>query len=111
MGCRDFVDKETGSTIPESSGWDETFTGWSHRSEVAGSGSIRQELLLLIEMEVVVRFREGEIGWTFDWIADMDVLVLMVEWPEDKTGGVGGAGGWLDDDGKSGCMGDLTVGV
>lgn len=62
-------------------------------------------------MEVVVGFCKGEIGWTFDWIADMDVLVLTVESPEYKTGGVGGAGGWLDDDGKLGCTGDLTVGV
>ena len=101
MDCRNFVDKETWSTVPEPSGRDETFTGWSRRNGTAGSGNKRQEGLLLIEMEVVDRFCEGELGWTFEWIADMGVLVLTVVWREDETGGVGVAG-WLDD-GESGC--------
>lgn len=103
MECRDFVGKETGSTIPEPSGWDESLAGWSRRNDVAGSGRIRQEELLLVEMEVVVMFCEGELGWIFDGIADMDVLVLTALWREDGAGGIGGAGGWPDEDGESVC--------
>lgn len=51
-------------------------------------------------MEVVVRFCEAELGWTSDWITVMDVRVLTALWREDEAGGVGGAGGWLD---ESGC--------
>ena len=29
-------------------------------------------------MEVMVKFCEGELGWTLDCIADMDIPVLMV---------------------------------
>ena len=80
MGCRNFLDKDTSSTIPDASGRNETFTGWSRRGGATGSGDKRQEGLLLIEMEVVDRFCEGELGWTFEWIADTDVLVLTVVW-------------------------------
>lgn len=54
-------------------------------------------------MEAVVGFCDGELGWIFDWIADIDVLVLTVLGREEETGGVGGARDWLDDDGESGC--------
>jgi hypothetical protein len=101
MDCRTFVDKETWSTVPEPSGRDEKFTGWSRCNGTTGSGNKRQEGLLLIEMEVVDRFCEGELGWAFGWVADMDVLVLTLVWRE--TGGVGDAGCWLDADGESGC--------
>lgn len=49
-------DKQSGSTLSGSRGCDKA--GWWSRCNV-GSGSIRQEGLLLIEMDIVVKFCVG----------------------------------------------------